>query len=334
VRKLPTIDVRMGCTLGGIALLGAGIAGLTYASAGASDPRELARRNPPPVIRPAPYVVKLETVEQIGYEATKQLAPAPMAEALPATRTEQPKIDTLTVVVGRNAQRSFDNKLEAAYEAELVNQQIKTITSSDREAIELLMMGRAEFGLIGGSLSQREVHAGLRQTQIGVELFALAVSPMSPVSSITHAQVRQIFTGQVTDWYQLGYDACPIVAIIPNDSDRSLRAARTMFPGDSFSSECLRVNDDQRVAEQILRNRGGIGIVQVTSQALAPGMKLIQVDWTQPTPEAFGYGTYKYGIPLQLVTSGQPDQKALDFLFFANSARGRELLGRNLVFAR
>ena len=64
------------------------------------------------------------------------------------------------------------------------------------------------------------------------------------------------------------------------------------------------------------------------------GLKLIQIDWTPPTPEAFGYGTYPYGVPLQLVTSGHPDRRALGFLDFAESQQGRSLLARTLNFPR
>jgi len=257
-----------------------------------------------------------------------------MGEALPVGRSLQPSHEELMVVVGRNAETSFDQKMQSSYEDSLRNQTVQRVQSSDREAIELLMIGRADFGLIGGTLSQREMHAGLRQTQVGVELFALSVSPMSSVRSLTSSQVRQIFTGQVTDWQQLGFDSGAIVPIVPSDSQLAERAERTLIPGDSFTAKCLRVSSERHVADQVLQHAGAIGIVRVTAQAREPGQKLLQIDWTPPTPEAFGYGTYPFGIPLQVVTSGHPNRYALDFMAFAQSQEGRALLARTLTFAR
>ncbi|MFT4512627.1 MAG: phosphate transport system substrate-binding protein [Planctomycetota bacterium] len=324
--KLPTIDVRGKLALAGIALMaGACDFGDT------PDPRMLAKSNPPPVIEVEEMSIQPATGRIYGYASAP---PAPMAEAATLSRSLKAPVEELVVAVGRNAQASFDKKLRSAYEGTLTNQTVQHIQSSDREVVELLMMGRADFGLIGGSLSQREIQNGLRQTQVGVELFALSISPLSSVRSLSRSQVRQIFTGQVTDWQQLGFDSGAIVAVVPSDSMVAQRAERTLMPGDAFASTCLRVSSERHLADQILQHAGAIGIVRITAGAREPGQKLIQVDWTPPTPAAFGYGTYPFGIPLQLVTSGMPGRRANDFLAFAESELGRSLFARTLTFAR
>tara|TARA_R110002072_G_scaffold302499_1_gene485861 strand:+ start:13720 stop:14649 length:930 start_codon:yes stop_codon:yes gene_type:complete len=295
------------------------------------DPRVLAKTNPPPVIREVVNEIEPATGNLYGYASPP---PAPIGESRRSARTLKPRTEELMVAIGRNAQPSFDKTLQAAYEGTLSNQTVRNLHSSDREVIELLMGGRADFGLIGGSLSQREIQNGLRQTQVGVELFALSISPLSSVRSLSRSQVRQIFTGQVTDWRELGFNSGAIVPVVPSESSLSQRAQRTLIPGDRFASTCVRVSSERHVADQILQHAGAIGIVRVTAERREPGQKLIQIDWTPPTPAAFGYGTYPFGIPLQLVTSGVPDQRANDFLSFAQSELGRSLFARTLTFPR
>lgn len=292
------------------------------------DPRLLAKLNPPPVVTPEVTTIEPATGHMYGYA---HMPSAPMAEV---SRSLMPHIEQLIVAVGSNAQASFDKELRGAFEGTLTNQTVRHIQSSDREVVELLMSGRADFGLIGGSLSQREIQAGLRQAQIGVELFALSISPQSSVRSLSRSQVRQIFTGQVTDWQQLGFDSGAIVPIVPSDNVVAQRAERTLMPGDAFASTCVRVSSERHVADQILQHAGAIGIVRITAGPREPDQKLIQIDWTPPTPAAFGYGTYPFGIPLQLVTSGLPDRRAHKFLSFAESELGRSLFARTLTFAR
>jgi ABC-type phosphate transport system substrate-binding protein len=255
-------------------------------------------------------------------------APAPMAETV--SREQLIEREQVVVAVGRNSSQCFDSVVQKAFTASRPDLNTSFVACPDRDAAELMMVGRADFALLSGSLSAREQHAGLRQTRIGVELFALAVSPDFPARSLTNTQVRQVLTGQITDWQQLGYDAGPVVTVIPAERALAERAARALILGDDFAAGAVRVSSDRHVADQILRNPGAIGVVRVTDRPLESGQKLLQIDWTPATPEAFGYSTYPYGIPVHMVTSGQPGDTALSFLQFAQSDDGRELLGRTL----
>lgn len=126
------------------------------------------------------------------------LAPVPMAET--SAREELLERDQVVVALGRNASQSFDPVVEQAFAATRPDLHASFVAVPDRDAVELMMVGRADFALLGGSLSAREQHAGLRQTRIGLELFALAVSPDFPARSLTHTQVRQVLSGEVVDW--------------------------------------------------------------------------------------------------------------------------------------
>ena len=304
------------------------LAALTAACTTGSDPdpneirKELARSaalQPTTDDAPVPFTVQLE-----GLAA----APAPMAES--AAREQLVEREPVAVAMGRNAAHCFGPVAQQAFAAACPDLHGSFVTCPDRDAVEQMMVGRLDFVLLGGSLSAREQHAGLRQTRIGVELFALVVAPDFPARSLTRTQVRQVLTGEVSDWQQLGYDAGPVVAVVPSDRELAERAARALILGDDFGGRAVRVADEREVADQILRTPGAIGVVRITGQALEAGQKLLQIDWTPPTPEAFTYGTYPFGSPVHLVTSGQPSPLALRFLQFARSEDGRELLGRTL----
>jgi phosphate transport system substrate-binding protein len=188
-----------------------------------------------------------------------------------------------------------------------------------------------DFVVLGGSLSPRERHAGLRQTRLGLELFAIAVSPDFPLRSLSRSQVRQLLAGEVTEWGQLGYDLGPVTAVVPAERALAERAAKALIPGDDFAAAAVRVASEALVAEQVQRHRGAIGVVRVPSRPQESGLRLLPIDWTPPTPEAFGYGTYPFGVPVHLITSGQPDGAAQRFLQFAQSVEGRTMLSRTLL---
>jgi ABC-type phosphate transport system substrate-binding protein len=256
-------------------------------------------------------------------------APAPMAEMAPRAAAAERR--AAAIVVGHNATHAIDGEFLQGFAAATGTFDGKPGITTDRDAIELMQLGRADFAVVGGTLSPRDQQAGLRGTKLGVELFALSVSPQSPLRSLTHVQVRQVFTGQVHSWSQLGLEGGAIVAVVPSDRAMAERAARVLIPGDAFASTCLQVASERHVADQILREPGAIGIVRVTGQPRVDGQKLLSIDWSPPTVEAYGYATYPYGIATTLVTSGQPAGIAEELLRFARSAEGRATLVRTLV---
>ena len=75
-------------------------------------------------------------------------------------------------------------------------------------------------------------------------------------------------------------------------------------------------------------------VVRVGTSPPAEGVRLLQIDWSAPTLDAFRFGTYAPGVPVTLVTTGQPAGLARDFLAFARAAEGSELLGRSVLVSR
>ncbi len=305
------------------------LAALTAACTTGTEPdpsevrRDLALRAQPwSLIDDSPVAV---TVDLMGMAAS----PAPMTESL--NRQSLTVRERMLVAVGRNASPCVDPAVQHGFAAACADLEGSFAVCPDRDAVEQMLLGRVDLALLGGSLSAREQHAGLRQTRLGVELFALAVAVDFPARSLTRTQVRQVLTGEISDWQQVGYDAGPVLAVVPADRGLAERAAHTLILGDDFGAGAMRVANERLVADQILRNRGTIGVVRVTSGGSLLGLKLLQIDWTPPTPEAYGYGTYPYGVPVHMVTSGQPSSVALRFLQFAQSEDGRELLGRTLA---
>ncbi len=310
-----------GRTGGGVALLV--LAGCAWGTD--PDPREIAASRPAAKSAPARDDAPVLVVSTI---AAGDPSSAPLSETMARQQTVARR--HLLVPIGQNAAHVIEAPVQQAFLGDCTDLASMFPGLTDRDVVETLMLGQADFGVIGGQLSVREQHAGLRQTQIGVELFAVAVAPGSPVRSLSPSQVRQIFTGQVNDWQQLGMAAGPIVPVAPADHDLAERAARAMIPGDDFAAGVVRVASERHVADQTLQHKGAIGIVRLCDQPMETDLKLVHIDWIPPSAESFAYGTYTFGLPVQLVTSGQPTGEALRFLEFARSEAGRTLLGKKL----
>jgi phosphate transport system substrate-binding protein len=254
-------------------------------------------------------------------------AAAPLGEV--AGREEVLARRTLDIALGGDAADMFDAALSASLAERHPDLHGAFHGSTERQAVELVLAGHAQCALLRGGLSARDVRAGLRQTQVGVELFALAVTSDFPAQSLSRTQMRQVLTGSVTQWSQVGIDAGPITVAVPADRRIAERAASRLIPGDTFGAEAVQTVDEDDLAQR-LRHRGTIGVVRATVRQPA-GLRLLSVDWSPPTAAAHANGNYPYAIPVHLVTPGQPTGRALEFLQYLQSPAGRDLLGRTLL---
>jgi hypothetical protein len=293
------------------------------------DPREIAaamdaeRQPPPDWNRPVPEVAESNP------SLPSQPPPGPVAET--QAREDAPVLPITTIAVGIDAAHVLDPTVQRAIAAACPEFATKYAPCSDRDAVEVLMVGRADFGVIGGPLSPREIEAGLGQTRIGIELFALAVDQDLAAQSLSRAQVRQVLTGEVTRWEQLGYEGGDITIFAPADRNVAQRAVRALMPGDNFPATARRVDSARELASNILVVTGSIGVVHVLDQPLAAGLKLLQIDWIAATAEMFQCDTYPFGQAVHLVTSGPPTGASLKFLEYARSELGRSQLQRTLL---
>jgi ABC-type phosphate transport system substrate-binding protein len=283
----------------------------------AFQPAAAAARTAPPADAPAPGGASLT--------AAFALPPTPAAPASETQRRPEVVASKLHVALGRDAAHLADAKLWNAF-AGTIGDEVVAADCTDRDAVELMLLGRVQMAVIARQLSPNDVQAGLRQTRLGVELFGLAVGPQSTVRSLTHQQVRQVLTGQVTTWSQLGRHGGGITAIVPGDPGFAARAAKVLIPGDPFGSVCERAASEAFTDQRLQQDANAIAVVRVDAQPRAEGVRFVQIDWIAPSADAFEYGTYPFGAPLTLVTSGQPTGAAQQFAAFATTGAGRELL--------
>ena len=70
--------------------------------------------------------------------------------------------------------------------------------------IEATINGSCEIGMSSRALKDEELAQGLTAQTIAMDGIAVIVNLGNPVQGLTSEQIRQIFTGELTDWNQVG----------------------------------------------------------------------------------------------------------------------------------
>ncbi|MDR2347281.1 MAG: substrate-binding domain-containing protein [Bifidobacteriaceae bacterium] len=187
--------------------------------------------------------------------------------------------------------------------------------STTSYAFTNLLLGEVDVAfLMGLSESQRQEAADLgvelELTPIGREAFVFFVNQRNSVSNLSADQVRQIYSGQIANWRDVGGSWSEIEAYQRNENSGSQTAFEEVM-GDTPIMAPPRDREYTSmsgVAAQVLdyrNSRGAIGFsfrYYLEQMILSDAIKMLSIDGYAPTPENIASGDYPFTIDFYAVT--------------------------------
>lgn len=132
-------------------------------------------------------------VEEDGYIAVDDAAEAYAGTSPKGT----------VVVAGSSSVSPVMEKLKEGYEAVNPNASIEIQTSDSTTGVESTISGICDIGMASRDLKDTETSEGVTGTQIAIDGIAVIVNNENSMTDITSDQVKQIYTGEVTNWEDL-----------------------------------------------------------------------------------------------------------------------------------
>ncbi|MEG1310702.1 MAG: substrate-binding domain-containing protein, partial [Romboutsia sp.] len=77
--------------------------------------------------------------------------------------------------------------------------------------------GTSEIGMSSRDIKDEEKSAGLKETEIALDGISLITNKNNEVKNLTLQQVKDIYTGKVTNWKEVGGKDAPIVVLSRED---------------------------------------------------------------------------------------------------------------------
>lgn len=191
--------------------------------------------------------------------------------------------------------------------------------------------GRCDIGLSSRHLSETEKSRGLCETVIAYDGIAVVVHPENPLTSLTMEELAAIYTGEVTDWKELGVTAGSVVPI----GREAASGTRTGFEEAVDVKEQCRYRQELTSAGDVMtsvsQNPNAIGYTSLAS--VNESVKVLAVDGVFPTEESIRSNVYSVQRPFVLVTrsEGSLSAAAGDFFDYITSEDAVELIRRSGV---
>lgn len=196
-----------------------------------------------------------------------------------------------------------------------------------------LMAQRCDIGAASREVTTNEAALGmdngveLKQYAIGSYSVAVVVHSGNPVSDLTTNQVRDIFSGSVQNWKELGGSDAPIHLYIRNPiSGTYLGFQEVAMEKKPYAVGAKALTSNVEVVQAVAKDANGIGYSSI-DLAKQGGVKAVSIDGIAPTPEAINKGQYPYARVLRFYTNKSKESPVTtEFIQFVQSESGQKIL--------
>lgn len=192
--------------------------------------------------------------------------------------------------------------------------------------ITAVLEGRCDIGLSSRALKDEEKESGLTETVMALDGIAIIVNPENPLSDLDMETIAKIYTGEITNWKDVGGNDGEIVLI----GREAGSGTRDGFESITDTKEACQYRQELTstgdVITTVAGNPNAIGYASLAS--VKDSVKAISVDGVAPSEATVKDGTYKVQRPFVLVTKTDAELSAAaqKFFDFATSADASEII--------
>ena len=244
------------------------------------------------------------------------------------TTTAETKTDKITGSVSTDGSTSMEKVIGAMGES-FQNDTGISFTynpTGSGSGIKAVQEGRCDIGLSSRDLKEDEAASGLTATVLAYDGIAIIVNPENPVSDLSIETIAKIYTGEISNWSEIGGNDTEIV-LIGREAGSGTRDGFEAITGTEDSCQYRQeLTSTGDVITTVSQNPGAIGYASVAS--VKDSVKAVTVEGIAATEETIKDGSYVVQRPFVLVTKTDEALSAAAQLFFdyITSAEANEII--------
>ena len=192
--------------------------------------------------------------------------------------------------------------------------------------IQAVSEGRCDIGLSSRALKSDEKESGLTETVLALDGIAIVVSPENPVSDLDVDTIAKIYTGEITNWKDVGGNDAEIV-LIGREAGSGTRDGFESITGTkdscAYRQELTSTGD---VINTVSKNPNAIGYASLS--AVGDSVKALTVGGVAATEDTVRDGSYVVQRPFVLVTKtgSELSPAAQAFFDYATSSEVADII--------
>ena len=211
--------------------------------------------------------------------------------------------DAITGTVSTDGSTSMEKVIGALSESFMGANDGVTVNynpTGSGSGITAVQEGTCDIGLSSRALKDEEKAAGLKETVLAYDGIAIIVHPDNPVSDLTLEQIAKLYTGEITNWKDVGGNDAEVV-LIGREAASGTRDGFESITGTKdkcqYRQELTSTGD---VITAVSQNPDAIGYASLAS--IKDTDKALNVGGDTPSEATVKDGSYLVQRPFVLVT--------------------------------
>lgn len=190
--------------------------------------------------------------------------------------------------------------------------------------------GVVQIGGVSRDLKDEEIKQGIVAYPIGYGAVGIVANKAVTVDSLSTKQAKDILTGKVTNWKDVGGPNMPIKVVISTPGCACREEFQEMVMDKEAYVGGAIVSPMKTLSETVGNTPGGVGPL-ATAVIDQSKVKIIKLDGVSPSVESVKAKKYKASRQINLITKGEASGNAKKFIDFMLSDEGQALVAKNFV---
>ena len=166
--------------------------------------------------------------------------------------------------------------------------------------IQAVSEGRCDIGLSSRALKDDEKASGLVETVVALDGIAIVVNPENPVSDLDIDTIAKIYTGEITNWKDVGGNDAEIVLIGREAGSGTRDGFESITDTKDTCQYRQELTSTGDVINTVSQNPDAIGYASLS--AVGDSVKALTVGGVEATEATVKDGSYVVQRPFVLVT--------------------------------
>ncbi|MFH1034485.1 MAG: PstS family phosphate ABC transporter substrate-binding protein [Pseudomonadota bacterium] len=199
------------------------------------------------------------------------------------------------------------------------------------DGVKAIIDGTADIGDSSREMKDKEVAlakekgADVKEFTVALDCIVPVVNPVNPVKDLTVAQLKDIYTGKIKKWKELGGEDKTIVVVSRDSSSGTFEVwEEKVLHKERVRPDAQLQASNGAVAQSVAGNKYAIGYVGIGY--LNKNLKGLTVGGVTASPETAKNKTYPIARALFMFTRGEPKGQVKAFLDFVMSDEGQKIV--------
>lgn len=206
------------------------------------------------------------------------------------------------------------------------------VTAEDRktqDAVPSLVSGRCNVGGLARKLklAEKAQSQDLMEFLIARDCMAVFVPANSKVDNLSLQDVKKIFSGETTDWKDLGDGPGPIQVVIPQIKTASCVNFREQVMGEAPFAKSSIITETAGAVLDAAKGKRSISFISFGAVSKVGEFKVLKINGKHPSDTAYPVAQEMY-----LATKGQPAGDVKKYLDYFLKGAGRDFIKKEGLF--